>query len=145
MLPTCDERVLALVVDDNPDFAGAVREVLESIIPSVVVHAAESASEALTFLEGCEGNSGIPQPAFAVVDFYLPDMNGPALLERLRSSPLWRNLPVLAVSQANWEGEGLHARTAGANRFRVKPSRASGLREVLLSFCAEEVQDLKPH
>lgn len=132
-------RVPVLVVDDNVSFLAEIRGVLESADLRCVVHTAESASAALAYLEHCGELVNAPRPAFVVLDFYLPDMNAPALLERIRAMPGFECLPVLAVSQADWEGEEIRVLAAGANRFRIKPSRAAALREVLVSFCREEV------
>jgi CheY-like chemotaxis protein len=132
-------RVRVLVVDDNVGFLAAVRGILEAPDLPFVVHTEESASAALAYLEKSGQRPDAPQPAFIILVFYLPDMNAPALLERMRAMPGFEGLPVLAVSQADWEGEESRVRAAGANRFRVKPSRVAALREVLVSFCREEV------
>ncbi len=130
-----------LVVDDNTAFLDVARSLLESACPAFAVQTAASATAALVLLEHRHSAAGAPPPTFILLDFYLPDMNAPALLRRLRASSRLEQIPVLVLSQANWAGEEAEAKAAGATRFRVKPSRSHALRDVLVSFWKEEVHE----
>ena len=130
-----------LVVDDNPAFLDVARSLLEAARPELAVHTAASATAALALLERQGSIAGASPPTFILLDFYLPDMNAPVLLRRLRASSQLERVPVLVLSQGNWAGEEATARAAGATRFRVKPSRSGALRDVVISFWKEEVHD----
>jgi DNA-binding response OmpR family regulator len=126
--------VTVLLVDDNQGFLRAARAVLQD---AFAVHTVESGSEALAFLERRPPFGGAPRPAFVVLDFHLPDMNAPAVLQRLRIDDDLRTIPVLVLSQADWEEDEAAARAAGARQFRVKPSRVRALRDAIVAFWRE--------
>ena len=121
-----------LVVDDSPEFLGVARQLLQQLRPGTEVHTAHSGTDALAFLLGC--SPGAPRPMFVVLDFRLPDMNAPEVLDRLRGEPRLADLPILVLSQAGWPEDARRALAAGASAFVVKPSRASTLRHVLQDF-----------
>lgn len=122
--------VTVLVVDDNLEFLRVARAILEDAFS---VHTVENGEEALAFLERRPPFADAPRPAFVVLDFHLPDMNAPAVLARLGADAL-RALPVLVLSQADWEEDERAACAAGARRFCVKPSRVHALREAIVDF-----------
>jgi CheY-like chemotaxis protein len=126
--------VAVLVVDDNEGFLRAARAVLED---AFAVHTVESGADALAFLERRPPFGGAPRPAFVVLDFHLPDMNAPAVLDRIGADDDLRAIPVLVLSQADWEEDRAAARAAGARQFRVKPSRVQALRDAVLAFWRE--------
>jgi len=120
-----------LVVDDNQGFLRAARAILAD---SFTVHTVENGAAALAFLERRPPFAEAPRPAFVVLDFHLPDMDAPVVLRRLGDDAALRLIPVLVLSQADWEEDQAAARAAGACRFRVKPSRVLLLRETVLDF-----------
>jgi len=123
-----------LVVDDNEDFLRVARAILGD---AFTVHTVESGAEALAFLERRHPFDDAPRPAFVVLDFHLPDMNAPAVLDRIGADDDLRAIPVLVLSQADWEEDRAAARAAGARQFRVKPSRVQALRDAVFAFWRE--------
>jgi CheY-like chemotaxis protein len=123
-----------LVVDDNEGFLRVARAILAD---AFTVHTVESGTAALAFLERRPPFDGAPRPAFVVLDFHLPDMNAPAVLRRLAADDGLRAIPVLVLSQADWEEDEVAARAAGARQFRVKPSRVQALRDAVVAFWKE--------
>ena len=128
---TASGAIDILVVDDNVGFLRVVRSILESIF---TVHTVENGTDALAFLERRPPFADAPRPAFVVLDFHLPDMIAPAVLARLRDDAALRAIPVLVLSQADWDEDEAAARAAGARAFRVKPSRVDALREAVVQF-----------
>ena len=92
-----------LYVDDDPDIRTIVALAL-SIDPEITVRLAASAAEALAALA-----QGIP-PDVALLDVMMPDMDGAALVERLRATPATATLPVVFVTA--------RARAADIRRYR---------------------------
>jgi two-component system chemotaxis response regulator CheY len=117
-----------LVVDDNAEFLHAVRAVLVDARVGLTVEVAATGHEAIEKLR--RG----PRPAFVVLDYHLPDLDAPEVLRRMGAVESLRSLPVLVLSQADWERDRRRALEAGAWAFRVKPSRVRQLREVLLEL-----------
>jgi CheY-like chemotaxis protein len=129
--------ISVLVVDDNAGFRRVARSVLEEAPPGFVVHAVASGTQAVDVLERrCEG-PGIEEPAFVVLDYHLPDMDAPAVLRRMARDARLAAIPVLVVSQSDWEEDQARALAAGARGFRIKPSRVHELRDVVLAFWKE--------
>jgi len=132
-----NDRVPVLIVDDNLGFLRVVQTILEKSTPPFSVHTVESGSEALAFLERRAPYAEAPRPAFIVLDFHLPDMNAPAVLQELASRADLRDIPVFVLSQAAWEEDENAARAAGAIKFGVKPSRVQALRDEVVKFWKE--------
>ena len=129
--------VPVLVVDDNQGFLHVVRSLFEPAASPFVLHTVETGGDALAFLERRPPFADAPRPAFVVLDFRLPDMNAPAVLGRLAAQRDLRAIPVLVLSQAGWESEAAAAEAAGATVFRVKPSGARALRDLIVGFWKE--------
>jgi two-component system, chemotaxis family, response regulator Rcp1 len=129
---------LVLVVDDNAAFLEVVEGVLGEESPAFTVRTVQTGTSALAYLERRAPFVDAPRPAFVVLDFHLPDMTAPVVLERLRIREELKNLPVLVLSQADWEGDERAAIGAGASAFRVKPSRTRDLHGLIVNFWTEE-------
>ncbi len=129
--------VPVLVVDDNQGFLRAARAVLEQ---AFAVHTVENGADALAFLGRRPPFADAPRPAFIVLDFHLPDMDAPAVLQRLGADAELAAIPVLVMSQADWEEDAAAAHAAGARQFRVKPSRVQALRETIVAFWKEHAR-----
>jgi CheY-like chemotaxis protein len=131
------DAVPVLVVDDNLGFLRVVQAILEKATPPFSVHTVESGTEALAFLERRPPFDRAPRPAFIVLDFHLPDMDAPSVLDRIGARAELREIPVLVLSQAAWEEDEAAARRAGARQFGVKPSRVAALRDAVVTFWKE--------
>jgi len=75
-----------------------------------------------------------------MLDYRLPDMNAPVVLEHIARQERLQSIPVLVLSQAGWADDARAATAAGARLFRVKPSRVQALRDVIVSFWKEHAQ-----
>lgn len=133
-----------LVVDDSAGFLRVARAVLEDGVPSFAVHTVQTGRDALAFLERRPPFADAPRPAFVVLDFHLPDMKAPAILARLGRDAELSRIPVLVMSQADWDEDAAAARAAGAAEFKVKPSRLEALREAMVGFWEGRVRGNGP-
>jgi len=103
------ERPLALVIDDEPQMRRLLRVCLEMNGYEV--------AEAGTGAEGAE-RAALCQPDIVLLDLGLPDMEGHAVLKRLRE---WSQAPVMVVSVRQREAEKIAALDGGANDYITKP------------------------
>ncbi|HEU5056883.1 MAG TPA: TIGR02266 family protein [Kofleriaceae bacterium] len=128
--PTYVGRIVkVLVVEDNPHVARLIREGLEGS----AAHFGEQVS-----FEFCESSNGRDALAMcrtqpfdaAIIDIYLPIMDGAQVIAALRSDDALSSLPIIAVSAGGAPAREAALR-AGADLFLDKPMR---LRQVIESM-----------
>jgi signal transduction histidine kinase/CheY-like chemotaxis protein len=105
-------RVRVLVVDDNEDAAEMLAMALEMFACEVVV--AHSAAQALELI-------GIADPALALLDIGLPDMNGYELVRRLRQLPGGAARTLVATTGWGQQKDRERAFEAGFDHHLTKP------------------------
>jgi CheY-like chemotaxis protein len=71
------------------------------------------------------------RPDAVLLDINLPGINGLDVLQRLRSNPHTRDIPVIVLSAHVMEHDILNAMEAGANAFVPKPIEFQGLLDAL--------------
>lgn len=98
-----------LIVDDEPQIRKFLRVALEAHGFAVVEAEAGQAGVNKAALE---------KPDLVVLDLGLPDMDGKAVIARIRE---WSQIPVLILSVRQEETEKVAALDAGANDYVVKP------------------------
>lgn len=100
-----------LLVDDDP----VMRKFLKRILSDdYEVASAESGTEALNKLPAFD-------PDLMVLDLWLPDMDGHAVLKKIRSTDAWKNLPILVLSGRERSEERVRSLRLGADDHLVKP------------------------
>jgi two-component system chemotaxis response regulator CheY len=116
--------VKVLVVDDSR----AMRRIIAKFLVELgfEVHEAGSGLEALVAAPKIEGLGLI------LLDWNMPEMDGRALLERLRSDPEFADLPVMMVTTESEMEQVEVALQAGASEYLMKPFDRQALREKLL-------------
>ena len=110
-----NERPTALVIDDEPQIRRLLRILLEQ--------------EQYRALESDSGRHGLSEialrrPDVVLLDLGLPDMDGMAVLERLRQ---WSRVPVLVLSVRDGAEDKVVALDAGADDFVTKPFESAEL------------------
>jgi len=106
-----EAHACVLVVDANSLFRQTVRTVLE--LAGYCVLGAPSAQECLRLLARREVHA-------LIVDFGLPGMDGPRLVQRLRDNPSLARLPCLLLSGSDSRDDEVRGLEAGADDFIVK-------------------------
>ena len=82
------QRHTILLVDDDEDFLALASRWLKA---DYTVAALRSGQKALQYLEG-------DRPDLVLLDYEMPEMDGPAVLERIRAMPGLRSLPVVFLT-----------------------------------------------
>ena len=108
-MTTADTKKTVLLVDDEAQIRRLLRACLERNGYEVV--------------EAATGDDGIQQairvqPDAVLLDLGLPDIDGLAVLKRLRE---WSQVPVLVVSVRGQEDDKITALDSGANDYITKP------------------------
>lgn len=102
-------RATILVVEDEP----GIRRILRTAFDVEGYRVVESAS-------GRRGaiDAGTHKPDLAIVDLALPDMDGIAVIRRIRE---WSSMPIIVLSARVQEHVKIEALDAGANDYVTKP------------------------
>jgi DNA-binding response OmpR family regulator len=101
-----------LIVEDDSTVRGFVAELLTDA--GYAVLEADTAHQGLSLAQQHE-------PSVMLIDHGLPDMSGLDLLDRLRTGPRTRHIPVVMVSGASWLARESDRRLHRADRTLSKP------------------------
>jgi putative two-component system response regulator len=101
-----------LIVDDQPENLMVLSRILQ---PSYRVLAARSGEQALGLA------TAIPKPDLILLDISMPEMDGYAVLGRLRDKPATRDIPVLFVTALTDELNEQKGLDLGAVDYLTKP------------------------
>jgi CheY-like chemotaxis protein len=116
-----------LVVEDDPDTLELLAQTFAHL--GANVRRARSAEIAFALLAGSRMDA-------VLCDLQLPDVDGYALLERIRATPALCGIPVVAISGSHPAIERGRAIKAGFARYISKPSRLDAIVETLRSVIA---------
>jgi DNA-binding response OmpR family regulator len=109
-------RFIILIIEDDPDFAALLQDILES--NGYEVHLAAKAEIALNFLN-------ILSPHLIISDLYLPDMHGLELLKQIKISHA--QVPLVFLSGYSEEVDIVLGLELGAEDYLSKPLRSKEL------------------
>jgi two-component system cell cycle response regulator DivK len=118
------ERVL--IVEDNERNMKLVRDILTAIGYQPVE--ATTGEAALTL--AAEEN-----PALVLMDIQLPDLDGAAALERLRSNEQTAGIPVIALTAQAMQGDKERFLAAGFDGYLSKPVDVDELIATVKRYC----------
>ena len=113
-----------MIVEDDHDLRNAMAELLEADGYELVL-----AKNGLEALESLREHT----PSLLLIDLLMPIMNGVELIERLRSDPAWRDLPVVVMTAANDRIFGVDVESLKVPVLR-KPVDLETLARVLADF-----------
>jgi len=117
--PLETEQTTILIVDDTPENLTVLSEVLQ---PTWRVRAANSGRRALQIA------AGNPKPDLILLDVMMPEMDGYAVLARLKESEETANIPVIFVTAMDATEDEEHGLDAGAVDYITKPVRPAIVR-----------------
>lgn len=108
---------LIVLVEDNPDDQALTLRALkkQNIANEIVV--VNDGVEALDFLLAPDN----PIPHLVLLDLKLPKLDGLQVLQRLRSEPRTRLLPVVVLTSSDEEKDVIEGYRLGANSYIRKP------------------------
>jgi two-component system chemotaxis response regulator CheY len=109
-----------LVIEDDPDARNLIETVLK--LEGFVVTIAADGREGLDKVS-------LESPDLIITDISMPRLDGLSLIQLLRTMPLFRNVPILAITSFGTE-RATTALRAGANRALARPIR----NELLVEF-----------
>ena len=99
----------------------------------------------LQLLVANNGEEGIKQveeinPDLVLMDIHMPGMDGLEATRRLRANPVYRDLPIIAMSADAFEEQQAEAREAGMSEYATKPIEFAKLIQLLSIYLEKEPQ-----
>ena len=116
-----------LVIEDS----ASVRRLIEVCLRVLGVEVS-SAADGVTGLDAIRDS----KPDAVVLDIGLPEMDGWEVLDRLRSDPRTKELPVLVLTAHAEEESRRRADEGGADAFVTKPFQPNDFRQEVLNLLA---------
>jgi two-component system sensor histidine kinase/response regulator len=129
--------VRVLIVDDNR----TNRRILEGMLKrwDMKSTSAESGPEALAQLSSAK-DRGEPH-ALILTDMHMPEMDGFALIERIRERPELGTAVIMMLTSAGHRGDGARCQELGVAAYLLKPIRQSELREAIARVLGARTQE----
>lgn len=120
-----DPKTKFLIVDDF----STMRRIVRNLLKELGYTNADEAEDGVVALQKLESMSS--EFDFVVSDWNMPNMDGLTLLQKIRSSPQLKHLPVLMITAEAKKENIIAAAQAGASGYIVKPFTAATLAEKL--------------
>jgi excisionase family DNA binding protein len=115
-----------LIVDDERIVASMLERLMKKEYPGAWVKTADSGVAAMIEV-------GRRRPDMLILDMRMPEMDGAAVIRRLKEDPALRGICVVAVS--GHPAEEARALAAGADQFALKPDRLLELIKEFSAWC----------
>ena len=115
-------RPILLAEDDDYDAEFTIEALVAAGIKNPIVRVADG-DEALDYLNhrGKFATRGNAKPVVAILDIKMPRLDGHEVLERMRSDPMLRRLPVVMLTSSRHEADLARSWGAGVNAYVLKP------------------------
>jgi CheY-like chemotaxis protein len=122
--------ITILMAEDDPDDRELAREAFVESRLINDLRFVESGDELLDYLKrrGAYAAPGAaPTPGLVLLDLNMPGMDGREALERIKSDPALRHIPVVVMTTSRAEEDVLRSYQHGANSYITKPVSFEGL------------------
>ena len=128
------ERAKVLVIEDDPDHWFLIQRAMQQHIPEVKLTWASSPRQAVSLLEGWQGEEW-EMPKLILLDLHVPQVkDGWQLLEQIKSMPLPCNrIPIVMLTSSIERHDVLRGYDMGVSSYLVKPTDFTGW----LTYCLE--------
>ena len=124
-VPEILRSVKVLIVDDNR----TNRRMLEEMLKRWEMSAASAAGGAEALAELAEAERVGAPYMLILMDMHMPEMDGFALIERIRQRPELRAATIMMLTSAGHRGDVERCRELGVAAYLLKPIRQAELRE----------------
>src|SRR5262249_38916922 len=126
-------HAILLVEDEPADIKITQRALKDSAMPVelIVVRDGQEAVDYLLRQGDHAGNAAWRSPDLILLDLNLPRLNGREVLQRIRSTPALRAVPVVVLTTSHRQEDVQELYAAGANTYIEKPRDFGRFVEVL--------------
>src|SRR5579872_486492 len=119
-----DSKLILLIEDNIDDERLTLRALRRNNVMNEVVVACDG-QEAIDYLFGTGSYSGRDMsmmPSVVILDITLPKLSGLEVLQRIRTEPSTKRLPVVVLTASDDEGKVEESYRLGANSYIHKPT-----------------------
>ncbi len=125
-----------LLVEDNPDDVKFLHDAFFQVCPAGRIDVVEDGDKALEYLHRAIEGPAELRPDLVLLDLNLPRLDGHEVLERAKTDPLLKTVPVIVMSTARIASEVSKAYDRHANAVLTKPADFSGYPAIMASLVA---------
>jgi CheY-like chemotaxis protein len=125
-MPSTDKTIL--VIDDDYDLREAIKDLLGDEGYRVAIAADGS--------EGIEYLRAHPAPALILLDYWMPNLNGAAFVQKVKAEAAWADIPVALVTADAKAGELVER--LGIEALLKKPVQLDDLLALVERFAARD-------
>ena len=118
------QTIEILLVEDNPDDLELTQRALRKAKLTNTIHVARDGEEAIEFIfcEGPYASRKIENPPKVILlDLKLPKVDGLEVLQRVKSDPRTRSIPVVVLTSSKEQKDIVRSYNYGVNSYIVKP------------------------
>jgi two-component system, chemotaxis family, response regulator Rcp1 len=115
-------HLLILIVEDNAADALLIIRAIKAAKLDADMHVVKDGEQAVEFLDAAKGGPDGRRPSLVILDINLPKMQGSEVLQHMRKSRGWSDVPVIAVSTSDSAHDRELMTKLGANQYFRKPS-----------------------
>lgn len=137
-MPDAAADNVLLVVEDDQDDQILLVDALQATGYRPRLEFVQDGQELLDYLL-CKGNytdpKRAPRPSLVLLDLRMPRLDGPGALERIKSDPRLRRIPVVVMTTSWSERDIARCYDVGASSFIIKPVTFDKLVEVMRRLC----------
>ncbi|MGE5110636.1 MAG: ATP-binding protein, partial [Acidobacteriaceae bacterium] len=124
-------NLAVLVIDDNASNRRILKEMLTNW--NMKPKLANSGAEGLAAL----AEPGADTFAMALLDVHMPDMDGFAVAQRIRSNPAYQGIKIILLTSAGRPSDVARCRELGITQYLTKPIKQSELFDAIVTAVAE--------
>lgn len=117
------QAMILVAEDDDGHFALIERNLLRSGVVEPIVRFRDG-QEVLDYLSNAEScdSANLHRPMLILLDIRMPKMDGVTVLEKIKSHPIFKKIPVFMLTTTDDPSEINHCYRVGCNCYIVKPS-----------------------
>ena len=122
------ERTYILLADDDPDDRFLFLQALHAVNPDIPVQPVADGQAVLEFLERQASDA---LPTLIVLDYKMPVLSGPDVLQQLAACPAYAKIPKVVWSTSNRSQDIDRCIRLGAAGYFLKPASYGNLLEII--------------
>lgn len=138
-----EQPIEILLVEDDPDDVELTLRVFRTHHLTTKVHVLHDGAEVLDYFFAADASQPSPavaSPKVILLDLKLPKVNGLEVLQRIKSDPRTRTIPVVILSSSREDRDMTAGYQLGVNSYIVKPVDFEQFTQAIRSLGAYWVQ-----